>query len=217
MAPHFLHFVVQLDSNMIAQSLIDDVVTRALAEDIGPGDMTTAATVLPQTQGFACILAKSPGVICGLEVASAAFRIVDVRIVVAAKITEGGSVTGTRDLVAEINGPAAGILTAERVALNFLQRLSGIATVTAQYVACVAGTNAKIIDTRKTTPGLRVFEKYAVRCAGGFNHRFGLNDGVLIKDNHIEAAGGIRQAVERARNYAPHLMKIEVEVKGPIR
>lgn len=199
---------------MLIREIIDRAVAAALAEDIGSGDITTEAVIPPERNGHAVILAKAPGVICGIDVAQAAFRLVDSRTQYQPRVIDGMRVDGDREELADIDGPAASILTAERVALNFLQRMSGIATITAAYVDAVSGSGARIIDTRKTTPGLRAFEKYAVRCGGGSNHRFGLSDGVLIKDNHIEAAGGIAAAIERARSRAPHLMKIEIEVKA---
>jgi len=211
MTPHFA--ISEVD--MLPPAVIADIVSRALAEDIGSGDITTESTVASNRVGHALMLSKAAGVICGLEIAREAFRQVDSTVRFSAKLADGDRVTGKREVIAEIDGNAAGILTAERVALNFLQRLSGIATITAAYAAAVSGARAVVIDTRKTTPGLRIFEKYAVRVGGGANHRFGLADGVLIKDNHIEAAGGIREAVQRARARVPHLMKIEVEVKRP--
>lgn len=160
------------------------------------------------------MLVKAEGVISGLDAAAAVFRRVDSRIEVTLRAA-GGTRVSPGDIVAEIAGPARGILMAERVALNLVQRLSGVATLTARYVAAVAGTNARIVDTRKTTPGLRILEKQAVRDGGGHNHRVGLADGVLIKDNHLAAIGGpdrIARAIERARAFAPHTIKIEVEV-----
>mgnify|MGYP003335269526 CR=1 FL=1 len=160
-----------------------------------------------------CVMAvRKPGVVCGLPVAEAAFRIIDPSVKFEALATDGDHVDGKRTPVARVSGDARAILTAERVALNFVQRLSGVATLTAQFAGQVAGTRARILDTRKTTPGLRTLEKEAVRLGGGFNHRFGLDDAVLIKDNHIAVAGGIRAVLERAKAAAGHLVKVEIEV-----
>lgn len=186
------------------------VIRRALAEDIGPGDVTTN-WIIPESQGSeAIILAKAAGVLAGLDVARDAFALVDERIRFEPLLADGDRLR-PKDVVARIAGPTRGILIAERVALNFLQRLSGIATLTRAFVDAVAGTKAVILDTRKTTPGLRLLEKYAVRMGGGANHRIGLYDMVLIKDNHIEAAGGITEAVKRvrARNAAGLLIEVE--------
>jgi len=190
------------------------IIDLALAEDIGTGDITTLATVPAEAAARATMLVKAEGVISGLDAAAAVFRRVDSRIEVTLRAA-GGTRVSPGDIVAEIAGPARGILMAERGALNLVQRLSGVATLTARYVAAVAGTNARIVDTRKTTPGLRILEKQAVRDGGGHNHRVGLADGVLIKDNHLAAIGGpdrIARAIERARAFAPHTIKIEVEV-----
>jgi len=192
---------------------VERIVKNALAEDIGSGDITTALTVPAFARADAVITAKASGVLAGVEVAQAAFAAADPRIIFEPMLEDGAEIEpgGT---IANVQGGAAGILKAERVALNFLQRLSGIATLTAKYVAAVAHTKAKITDTRKTTPGLRVLEKYAVAVGGGRNHRFGLYDGILIKDNHIAAVGGIAAAVAAARAHAPHTLKIEVEVRN---
>jgi nicotinate-nucleotide pyrophosphorylase (carboxylating) len=190
------------------------IVDLALAEDIGNGDVTTLATVSPDAHAKATMLAKSEGVVSGLGVAGFVFRRVDPGVVFAPTVSDGTRVQG-RTVIAELAGPAWSLLTAERVALNLIQRLSGVATATARYVAAVAGTRARIVDTRKTTPGLRRLEKQAVRDGGGHNHRVGLADGVLIKDNHLAAVGGadrVRRAVNQAREYAPHTLRIEVEV-----
>jgi nicotinate-nucleotide pyrophosphorylase (carboxylating) len=192
---------------------IEPIVRTALMEDIGAGDITTSSIVPSDRNATAQMLAKSAGVICGLAVAQMAFELVDPSIRFEAKVHEGAKVEGKREVIATIAGSARGILTGERVALNFLQRLSGVATLTSRFVEAVAGTQAQIVDTRKTTPGIRVLEKYAVRVGGGFNHRFGLHDGLLIKDNHIAAAGGVGKAVSSARKNAPHTLKIEVEAK----
>lgn len=190
------------------------IVDLALAEDIGTGDVTTLATVPAATQARGAMLVKAPGVISGLEAAAYAFHRVDPAISFAPRVTDGARVEpGT--LIVDLAGPARGLLIGERVALNLLQRLSGVATQTARFVAETAGTKAKVVDTRKTTPGLRVLEKAAVRHGGGYNHRVGLSDGVLIKDNHLAAIGGpdrVTKAIAAARAFAPHTIKIEVEV-----
>ncbi|MEA2584949.1 MAG: hypothetical protein QOF33_3034 [Thermomicrobiales bacterium] len=190
------------------------IVELALAEDIGTGDVTTLATVPADAQAKATMLVKSEGVISGLGVAGFVFRRVDPAVSFTPTIADGTRVE-TRTVIAELAGPARSLLTAERVALNLIQRLSGVATATARYVEAVAGTNARIVDTRKTTPGLRQLEKQAVRDGDGHNHRVGLADGVLIKDNHLAAIGGpdrVRHAVCQARAFAPHTLRIEVEV-----
>ena len=194
-------------------SQVSEIVQRALAEDIGAGDITTRLTVPPRVSASATIVAKASGVIAGLPAAEICFRLVDQAVAFRSLVSDGARVR-PGDVIAELRGPAASILTAERVALNFLQRMSGIATLTSMYAAAVAGTKARIVDTRKTTPGLRVLEKYAVRIGGGFNHRFGLDDGVLIKDNHIAAAGGVGAAVRAAKAGAPHTLRVEVEVRS---
>lgn len=192
--------------------LIEVAVRAALAEDLGlVGDITTNTTVAEGATANAVIATRHNGVISGLQVAEAAFRALDPKVAFVTRFQDGARVSAG-DVIATISGNARAILTAERVALNYLGRMSGIATLTRRYVEAVTGTNAKIADTRKTTPGLRAFEKYAVRCGGGHNHRTGLFDAVLIKDNHIVAAGGLKRAVERARANAGHLVKIEVEI-----
>lgn len=191
---------------------LDEIIMRALEEDIGNGDITTLATVSEDTRTEGYFIAKEQGVICGLPILKRVFEILDSSISIRFNIKEGEPVEkGT--VIAVISGNARGILTGERVALNFLQRLSGIATRTHEAAVQIEGTKAVITDTRKTTPGLRSTEKYAVRIGGGSNHRFNLADGILIKDNHIKAAGGITQAIAKTRQYASHLMKIEVEVE----
>lgn len=185
-------------------------IRNALAEDGAESDITTLSTVPEGQQAEASIIARQEGVIAGLEVAIATFRELDPRIAVE-RLARDGDAVHAGQVLAHLSGPARSILSAERVAMNFLGHLSGIATVTAQCVRAIEGTRARILDTRKTTPGLRSLEKEAVRLGGGQNHRFGLNDGVLIKDNHIKAAGGIAEAVRAARQMAPHLLKIEVE------
>jgi nicotinate-nucleotide pyrophosphorylase len=185
-----------------------------LAEDIGRGDITTQATVQPDVRGIGRFLAKEYLVICGVEVAEAVFLNLDTEISeIETSYNEGDEVEeGT--VFATLKGYADVLLTGERVALNLLQRMSGIATLTRQYVRAVEGTKAQIVDTRKTTPGLRLLEKYAVAVGGGKNHRMGLDDGVLIKDNHIALAGGITEAVTAAKQKVGHLHKIEVEISN---
>ncbi|MCL2368612.1 MAG: carboxylating nicotinate-nucleotide diphosphorylase [Oscillospiraceae bacterium] len=192
------------------QFALDALLQNALAEDLGPGDITTMSCIPPDRQAKGKFIAKEPGLICGLEVLSRVFHLLDPRIAIIPQVA-GGDRVEIGAVIAEIHGPARGILQGERLALNLLQRLSGIATKTAIAVAEVSDTKTKICDTRKTTPGLRALEKYAVRTGGGTNHRFGLYDGCLIKDNHISAAGGITQAVQAARAHIPHTVKIEVE------
>lgn len=192
--------------------LIEPLVRLALTEDLGrAGDITSDLILPPGQRSRAVLVARKPGVIAGLPVATLAFGLVDSSLALRPEAEDGNVVNaGTPLLVLE--GPSRSLLTGERVALNFVGHLSGIATATRALVDAVAGTQAKIVCTRKTTPGLRILEKYAVRCGGGFNHRFGLDDAVLIKDNHIAAAGGIKTAVERARAGIGHMVKIEVEV-----
>ncbi|MCC6627198.1 MAG: carboxylating nicotinate-nucleotide diphosphorylase [Chloroflexi bacterium] len=195
------------------------VVEAALAEDLAWGDITTDTVVGPVGGGQAArgdLLVKVEGVLAGLPVAALVFTTVDPAVVVTSLVSDGTPVMpGT--VVAQVRGPAGSLLRAERVALNLLQRLSGIASITARYVAAVQGTRARVIDTRKTTPGLRVLEKYAVRAGGGHNHRFNLADGILIKDNHLLAAAAegltIGAAIARARAAAPHTLRVEVEVE----
>lgn len=187
-------------------------VRDALDEDLGrAGDITSAATIPEGKQAKAKFIARKPGVIAGLACAAEAFYALDRKIVFTAKIRDGAKVVAG-DVLAEISGDARAILSGERVALNFLGHLSGIATLTSAYAARISHTKAKIADTRKTTPGLRALEKYAVRCGGGVNHRMGLDDAVLIKDNHIAVAGGVAPALKAARKAVGHLVKIEIEV-----
>ncbi len=191
---------------------MDDAVRRALAEDLGAaGDITTNATVPAHVQARAVIAARKAGVIAGVPVASRVFELVDPAVRIVHRKADGDAVA-PGDVVMEISGPARAILTAERVALNFLGHLSGIATATSEIVRAVAHTRAKICCTRKTTPGLRVLEKYAVRCGGAVNHRMGLYDQVLIKDNHIAAAGGVAAAIAAAKKAVAPGIRIEVEV-----
>ncbi|HEX2380496.1 MAG TPA: carboxylating nicotinate-nucleotide diphosphorylase [Methyloceanibacter sp.] len=192
--------------------LVEQAVAAALEEDLGSvGDITTDAIIPANAQGEASIIVRKPGVIAGLDLAEATFKSLDpdVRFT---RIVEDASKVEAGGIIANLAGKTRALLTGERTALNFLGLLSGIATLTATYVAAVEGTRAKIVETRKTTPGLRAPEKYAVRCGGGMNHRFGLYDAVLVKDNHIAAAGGLADALNTLRAAVGHLVKIEVEV-----
>lgn len=192
--------------------MVDEAVKAALLEDWGrAGDVTSQATLPATAQAKAVIAARKPGVLAGLALAESAFRQTDAGLSFNAEKTDGDRLS-PNDVVARIEGPARALLAAERVALNYLGHLSGIATATASFADLIAHTRADIVCTRKTTPGLRAFEKYAVRCGGGSNHRFGLDDAILIKDNHIAVAGGVTQAITAAKAFAGHLVKIEVEV-----
>jgi nicotinate-nucleotide pyrophosphorylase (carboxylating) len=194
-------------------TLVDEIIVAALKEDIGTGDVTTLSTIPPEAVTRAFIYAKANGVVAGLSVVERVFQILSIQIKVESKCQDGDRVV-KGDVLATISGPACQILMGERTALNLLQRLSGIATRTAHIVELVAPYNTSVTDTRKTTPGLRLLEKYAVWVAGGKNHRFGLYDGVLIKDNHIKVAGGIKKAVAMVRSNVPDTLKIEVEVEN---
>jgi nicotinate-nucleotide pyrophosphorylase (carboxylating) len=189
------------------------IIRRALDEDIGPGDVTSQWTLPAELELEGKLLAKADGVVAGLAVAAAVFHLVDERVRFISLCQDGQRVRAG-DVLAVVQGPARAVLGAERTALNFLQRMSGIATAARRYVDAVAGTRAVILDTRKTAPGLRVLDKWAVRLGGGQNHRFGLFDMVLIKDNHIAAAGGITQAVARVRAHNQAGLPVEVEVKS---
>lgn len=192
--------------------MIEPLVRNALLEDLGrAGDLTTNAIVPADAKASTALTARQAGIIAGLDLARLAFELIDPAIAVSIAKPDGARVS-PGDVIAAISGPARGILTAERVALNFLGHLSGIASATATIVASIEGTKAQIVCTRKTTPGLRAIEKYAVRMGGGHNHRFGLDDAVLIKDNHVAIAGGVTEALRRARKNGGHLVKIELEV-----
>ena len=191
-------------------ALDPDLVRRALREDIGNGDVTGEATIAAGAQAAGVIVTRQAGTVAGLPVAELAFRLLDPAVHYTAEVADGASVEANI-VLARLHGNARALLAAERTALNFLGRLSGIATLAARCAALVADTRASVVDTRKTTPGLRALEKYAVRMGGARNHRFGLDDGVLIKDNHIKAAGGIAAAVAGARRHASHLLRVEVE------
>ena len=194
------------------QGGLEEALRAWLREDLGQGDLTSLLVVPEDIEGEAVILAMEGDVLAGLWVAERVFALADPRTAFAPLVAEGARVAeGTE--VARGRGPWRGILAGERLALNLLQRLSGIATLTRAYVEALAGTKAQILDTRKTTPGLRALEKYAVRVGGGRNHRYGLFDGILIKENHVRAAGGVGEAVRRAKARAPHYLKVEVEVR----
>src|SRR5262249_50502008 len=196
----------------LAPLQIDDAVKRALAEDLGrAGDITSIATIPPDAVARGLVVARRSGIIAGLPVAAAVFRTLAPEIAIAAHAGDGAAVAAKTPLM-EIAGPARAVLAGERVALNFLGHLSGVATATAEFVRRVAHTRTRVTCTRKTAPGLRALQKYAVRCGGGFNHRFGLDDPMLIKDHHIAVAGGIAGVLARARAVAGHLVKIEIEV-----
>lgn len=191
---------------------IKNLIANALREDIGPGDLTTEALIPPNLEGKAELIAKEPLVLAGIEAAREVFHQVNQDINFLGRQIDGERLSPST-VIATVSGPLRSLLTAERVALNLMQRLSGIATLTREYVDRIEGTKARIVDTRKTTPGLRALEKYAVTIGGGKNHRFGLFDGILIKDNHIAAVGTLTETVKRARGMAPHMLKIEVETE----
>jgi len=197
---------------VLPQIMVDEAVRAALLEDLGrAGDITSQATIPAHARATAVIKTRKPGRLAGLAFAESAFRQSDQDLQVTAQKADGDRLD-PGDVVARIEGPARALLSGERVALNFLCHLSGIATATSHFADAIAHTKAQIVCTRKTTPGLRAFEKYAVRCGGGMNHRFGLDDAILIKDNHIAVAGGVRPAIRAAKAFAGHLVKIEVEV-----
>ncbi|KKB82659.1 nicotinate-nucleotide pyrophosphorylase [Devosia limi DSM 17137] len=205
--PHSLRLPAQLP-----RLLVDRAVAAALEEDLGlAGDLTSQATLSPKAMATATISAREPGIIAGLDLAAAAFRLVGDGVSFTPQLHDGDGVA-VGGIVATVTGPARLVMSAERVALNFLNHLSGIATLTRIYADAVAGTGAQICDTRKTTPGLRAFQKYAVRCGGGANHRYSLDDAILIKDNHIAVAGSVTAAYQAAEAFAGHLVAIEIEV-----
>ncbi len=191
--------------------LVRNFLARALKEDVGRGDVTTESVIPVDHAAEARFIAKESFVVAGLALAREVFAMIDGGIIFEERVKDG-DFAREHDTIAVLEGPTRGLLMGERLALNLLQRLSGIATLTRKFVDLTADTGARIVDTRKTTPNMRCFEKYAVRTGGGSNHRFGLYDGVLIKDNHVKAAGGIRNAVEAVRTKSHHLLKIEVEV-----
>jgi nicotinate-nucleotide pyrophosphorylase (carboxylating) len=195
--------------------VLDPILRRVLEEDIGTGDVTTLATIQSGTQASAELVAKEDFVLSGIDVAKRVFHLLSAETAFEKLIEDGQSVK-RGDVLAWIKGDAAVLLQGERVALNLLQRMCGVATLTAEFVKEIGGTGAIIVDTRKTTPGLRVLEKYSVRMGGGGNHRMALYDAVLIKENHVAAAGGITSAVSRARQNVPHTQKVEVEVRNQV-
>jgi len=199
-------------TNPPASILIEPIVRTALAEDLGrAGDITTDAVIPPEATAHAVIAAREPGVVAGLIAADLAFKLIDPSMKLTVRAPDGSAVAKGATIV-ELSGPARALLSAERVALNFMVHLSGVATATQQLVKAVAGTQARIICTRKTIPGIRILQKYAVRCGGGSNHRFGLDDAVLIKDNHIAAAGGVAASIKALRGRLGPMVKIEIEV-----
>ncbi|EGD46899.1 nicotinate-nucleotide pyrophosphorylase [Ruminiclostridium papyrosolvens DSM 2782] len=197
----------------LSKLYIHEIVMNALKEDMPLGDITTDNIISEGDSSKAEFLAKQDAVIVGLDVAKYVFEVLDGDVCFKAFVKDGDKVS-KGDIIAEVSGPTRALLKGERTALNFMQRLSAVATMTNRYVSKVQGLPVKVTDTRKTTPGMRLLEKYAVNAGGGANHRFSLSDGVLIKDNHIAAAGGIRNAVERVRSSIPHTVKIEVEVES---
>jgi len=201
----------------VTDDAIARVVALALAEDVGDGDLTTDAIVPPGELAQARLLLEERGVVAGLPVAEAVFRSLDPELELRVLAEEGAEIPHTPSAIAEIEGPARALLTGERVALNLVARLCGIATLTRRYVDLVAGTRATILDTRKTTPGLRALEKYAVRCGGGANHRFGLYDATLLKDNHVRLAGGVSRAVTALRGQTELPLELEVDTLDQLR
>ncbi|MDD4503333.1 MAG: carboxylating nicotinate-nucleotide diphosphorylase [Clostridiaceae bacterium] len=198
---------------MLDNMTIDRIINNALAEDLGWGDVTTDSTIPDITIIKGNFIAKAEGIVCGIEICRRVFEIIDRGIEFQAFMKDGQRAFGG-DVIATINGNARSILKGERTALNFFQRMSGIATMTDKFVSKISGLKVKIVDTRKTVPGLRILDKYSVKAGGGFNHRFNLSDMVLIKDNHIKAAGGITHAVAAAKENSSHAVKIEVEVES---
>ena len=198
--------------SVLPRPLVEDAVRNALLEDLGrAGDITSHATIAPDKQATALLTSREDGVVAGVDFIRAAFTQIDPTLQITIAVEDSARIAAGQE-IARISGNARSILSAERVALNYLMVLSGIATYTARFADKIAHTQAKICDTRKTMPGMRSFAKYAVRCGGGANHRFGLDDAALIKDNHIAVAGGVKQAIEAARSFVGHLVKIEVEV-----
>ncbi|MBB5771854.1 nicotinate-nucleotide pyrophosphorylase (carboxylating) [Brevundimonas vesicularis] len=201
-------------SRSLPNVLIDPVVRLALAEDLGrAGDVTAMACIPEDARMKAAFAARKPGVLAGIDCVRLAVLAMDAKASVDLRLRDGDAF-GAGAVLAVVEADARAFLSAERTALNLIGQLSGVATLTRTYVEAVAGTKARIADTRKTTPGLRALEKHAVACGGGINHRFGLDDAILIKDNHVAVCGGVAEAVRRAKAFAPHLMKVEVEVDG---
>lgn len=200
-------------NDLTEKLIMDRLIKQALEEDIGNEDVTTNSVMPEYKRGRVKLICKQDGVICGLNVFERVFKLLDEHTIIEIFVKDGDEVKkGQR--IAMVSGDIRVLLSGERVALNFLQRMSGIATYTRSVAKLLEGSKTKLLDTRKTTPNMRVFEKYAVRCGGGNNHRYNLSDGVLLKDNHIGAAGGVKKAVEMARAYAPFVRKIEVEVEN---
>jgi len=197
----------------LPRATIQAMVRRGLEEDVGHGDVTSEACVPAAAMGAASLVARVPMVLCGLPVLREVFAQVDARVRVDELVQEGKLSAGGGEVLARLQGPLRSILTGERLALNFLQRMSGIATRTSEFVRLLGDRPTRLVDTRKTTPGIRAFERYAVRVGGGRNHRYNLTDGILIKDNHIAAAGGVKEAVTAALRNAHHLLQVEVEVE----
>ena len=200
--------------SIFGQASVRRLIRLALEEDVGRGDVTTAATVGAAVEAVGTIVARHPVVVAGLPIVPVIVEEAGIGATRFEARCDEGMAVGSETVIGELRGKACGLLTIERVTLNFLQRMCGVATLTRRYVEAVAGSKTSIVDTRKTIPGWRLLDKYAVAAGGGVNHRFGLDDGVLIKDNHIVACGGIRAAIERARAKAPHLLKIEVECES---
>jgi nicotinate-nucleotide pyrophosphorylase (carboxylating) len=200
----------------LTEAEIERVVAAALAEDVGAGDLTTAALVPADARCRAHLLLEEPGVVCGVPVAAAVFRALDASVSVEARLAEGAAVTEPPAVLAEVEGPAAAILTGERVALNLVARLCGIASLARRFAERVDGTGATVLDTRKTTPGLRALERYAVRCGGGTNHRDGLYDAILVKENHLRIAGGIAASVAALRRAGSLPVEVEAETLAQV-
>ena len=202
--------------NFIPEDYLVQHITLALDEDVRDGDHSSLACISKTTKDKAKLIAKQDGIICGIEIAKRVYSLVDSRIVFTPLLSDGDKIK-KGDIVFKVEGPAIGILTAERTALNYMQRLSGIATSTNEYVELIKGTNSKLLDTRKTTPSMRLFEKYAVKVGGGYNHRIGLYDMIMLKDNHIDFAGGIKEAITKTHEYLKRIgkdLKIEIEVRS---
>lgn len=202
--------------NLIPEDYLIQHITLALEEDVRDGDHSSLACISKTTKDKAKLIAKQDGIICGIEIARKVYSLVDSRIIFTPLLNDGDKIK-KGDIVFKVEGPAIGILTAERTALNYMQRLSGIATSTNEYVELIKGTNTKLLDTRKTTPSMRLFEKYAVKVGGGYNHRIGLYDMIMLKDNHIDFAGGIKEAIIKTHEYLKRIgkdLKIEIEVRS---
>ena len=202
--------------NVIPEEYLVQHITLALEEDVRDGDHSSMACISKNTTDKAKLVAKQEGIICGIEIARKVYSLVDDKIIFTPFLKDGDKIK-KGDIVFKVDGPAIGILTAERTALNYMQRLSGIATATNEYVGIIKGTKTKLLDTRKTTPSMRLFEKYAVKVGGGYNHRIGLYDMIMLKDNHIDFAGGIKEAITKTKEYLKRIgkdLKIEIEVRS---